>query len=399
MSARFAAALDAAGTPKAGDTVTLTGALTNSGTVTLSDITASVPGVESVSVEIPSATIAPGTTATLSISGYVLTQADIDAGTVSFPFQAAANGPKGQETSVDESSDITLEQHPLVESVLSAHLAESEHGDAPRVGDEVVLSAAVRNPGNVTLTDVAASMAPGEPAPVGDGTLAPGADTTVEFAPYVLTQKDIDRGSVAFDLTAAGASPTGDSVSSGDHRDVALQTAASIDIEGEYTASGSSVLRPGDVVTGSFRIANTGNRTLDRAEVEQQLGTAVSCETQELQPGQVATCDTEYTVTEADAVSGSLTFTAKAAGTYTSAAATTDGATARAAAVQKPVWVFSKEITKKFVAEPAPQELAFTGTDVVMIGVPIAIVVFLLGLVLLLAARRRRTDVHGHTEE
>ncbi|WP_186317668.1 hypothetical protein [Curtobacterium sp. 9128] len=393
MSARFGAVLDAEGAPNAGDTVTLTGTLANTGTVTLADVQVSLPGHEDLAIEAPE-TIAPGTTAKLTIAGYPLSQTDVDSGTVRFSLAAAATGPNGQTTSADETADVTLLQEPQVQSVLSAHLAETDHGSAPRVGDEVVLSATVSNAGNVTLEGLESVVSDGDPEQVGDGTLAPDAEVVPELAPYVLTQQDIDRGTVGFDLTTAGTTPTGDSVSSGDHRDVSLESSASIDISGEYTASNSAeTLRPGDVVTGSFRFANTGNRTLDRAEVEQQVGTRISCGTEALQPGQVESCETSYTVTEADVASGSLTFSAKAKGQYTVTEQADEATAARAATpavAQKTVWVFSKEITKKFVVEAAPQELAFTGTNVVMIGLPVAIVVLLLGLVLLLAARNAR---------
>ncbi|MFJ3382379.1 hypothetical protein ACIPJ2_18430 [Curtobacterium sp. NPDC090217] len=395
MSARFGAELDAKGAPNAGDTVTLTGTLANTGTVTLADVQVALPGHEDLTVQAPE-TIAPDATAKLAIAGYTLSQADIDAGTVRFSLAAAATGPKGQTPSADESADVMLLQEPQLQSVLSAHLAETEHGSAPRVGDEVVLSATVSNAGNVTLEGLESVVSDGDPEQVGEGTLAPGTDVVTELAPYILTQQDIDRGTVGFDLTTAGTTPTGDSVSSGDHRDVSLESSASIDISGEYTGSTSAdVLRPGDVVTGSFRFANTGNRTLDRAEVEQQVGSSISCEIEALQPGQVESCETSYTVSEADVAAGSLTFTAKAKGQYTVAEDTDATTRARAAAPQKTVWVFSKEITKKFTVEAAPQELAFTGTNIVMIGVPAAIVVLLLGLVLLLAtqrARRRQDD-------
>ena len=388
MSAAFGAVLDESGLPEAGDTITLTGSLRNTGNVTLGDLTAVLPG-RAATVEIPTDGLAPDETVDLAITAYTLTQADIDAGAISFPLQSDAVGPKGQRASAQESADVVLEQRALVESVLSAHLEEAEHDGAPRAGDEVALSATVRNSGNVTLGEVAVGTDLGEPATV--GTVAPGTDVPVEFASYVLTQQDIDRGSVGFDLNASGTSPSGGTVSSGDHRTVSLASSAGVDIEGGYTASGStSALRPGDVVTGRFQIANTGNRTLDHAEVEQQLGDAVSCETQALEPGQVVDCETKYTVTDADAASGSLTFTATAKARYTATTASADGVSVRTASMQKPIWVFSKQITKKFVAEPAPQELAFTGTSVVMIGVPVAIVVVLLGFVLLLAARRRR---------
>lgn len=385
--------------PKPGDTVTLTGALINTGNVTLTDVQASIADRDDITVETPTGSIAPGKSADVSIASSVLTQEDVDKGSITFRFLSGASGPKEQTVTAEESADVTIEQAPLVESELSAHLAETEHG-APRVGDEIALAAMVRNTGNVTLTDVAAGTGHVDPVQVENGTLAPGAEVAVELAPYAITQEDIDRGSVAFDLTTAGATPTGDSVSSGDHRDVSLESSAAIDISGDYTVSGATdALRPGYVVTGTFTIANTGNRTLDRTEFEQNIGEAVDCATSELQPGRVVRCETKYTVTEADARNGSVTLTAKVKGQYLAAGVPAEGATARAATVQKPVWVFSKEITKKFSAEPAPQELAFTGTEVVMIGVPIAIVALLLGLVLLLAARRRRRSETGPTQD
>ncbi|MBF4602897.1 hypothetical protein [Curtobacterium sp. VKM Ac-2884] len=390
VTAEFSGRLSEKGAPSAGDEISFTGSVENVGNVTLHEVAVDLPGFD-LEVGVPSKPLAPGKSISISVSDYTLTQRDIDSGVVTVPLRTRATGPKGQPASADESADVTLERHPLVESVLSAHLADTDHGGEPRAGDAVALAATLRNTGNVTLSDVTADIGRGVPKQVVDGTLAPGTDVVVELAAHVLTQQDIDRGSVGFDLAAAGAGPTGEQVSSADHRDVSLQSAAGIDLEGAYTSSASTEsLRSGDVVTGEFTIANTGNRTVHHAAVEQQHGAAASCESSELMPGQVVSCETEYTVTDSDAAAGSVTFSAKAKAQYTVPEGADAAVTTRAAVERQNVWVFSKQITEKFAASSAPQELAFTGTGVVLVGLPIAIVVLVLGAVLLLTQRRRR---------
>ncbi|MGD2205130.1 DUF7507 domain-containing protein, partial [Microbacterium maritypicum] len=85
------------------------------------------------------------------------------------------------------------------------------------MGQEITYSFVVTNTGNVTLTDVTvdegvftgSGSLSAITCPAGAASLAPGLQV-VCTASYVLTQADVDSGSVSNTATATGTPPTGE---------------------------------------------------------------------------------------------------------------------------------------------------------------------------------------------
>ena len=294
----------------AGQTITYSFEVTNTGNVTLTavDVSDPLPGLSAVVC--PVATLAPGTSITCTAS-YSVTQADVDAGSVSNTATASGTPPVGAPVSDTDSAVVSVTASPSISVVKSALPAT-----VTAAGQTVAYSFVVTNTGNVTLTAVGVSdPLPGLSAVVCPvASLAPGASTTCT-ASYSVTQADVDAGSVTNTATATGTPPVGAPVSDTDSTVVTVTASPSISIV--KSALPTTVTAAGQTVAYSFVVTNTGNVTLTAVGVADPLPglSAVSCPVATLAPGASTTCTASYSVTQADVDAGSVTNTATATGT------------------------------------------------------------------------------------
>jgi uncharacterized repeat protein (TIGR01451 family) len=366
------------------DEVTFSFLVTNTGPVTLTDVavddTLVAPAGPAVAVTCPNVPLPPGMHVTCTSSPYRVTQADVDHGKVANTATAAGTPSGGDPISSDPSSTSTPTPTrgglALVKTVRIS--SDANDDDLAGVGDELTFGFLVTNTGAVTLHDVAVDdqlVAPAGPAvsvTCPGTTLAPGASMTCTSSRYVVTQADVDHGSVANSATASGTPPTGGPVTSdpsttstptpGD-ASISLQKTAALTAD----ANGDGRAGVGDEITFSFLVTNTGVVTLHDVAIRDQLvapaGPAVSvtCPGTILAPGASMTCTSSpYLVTRADAAEGEVANTATATGM------TPDDDT-----------VTSRPSTTSVPTPRVPGTLAYTGTDTGMIAV--------LGLLLLAA--------------
>ena len=230
----------------AGDEVVFAIAVTNSGDVTLRDVTISdtlrrndgtdLSGELDPAVLVdPSpepATFTPGDTWTFTVT-YVLTQDDVDAGGLNNTATAVATPPtgdpvsdisdNGDDTDGNTSDDVTvLPIVPAPDFEVVKTIDPADDPDAPLfAGDVVSFSILVSNNGNVTLSNLAVtdtlSNLDGAALEPDSITLTEGASAT-EIATgeantytvlYTLTQDDIDAGGVQNIATAEVETPGG----------------------------------------------------------------------------------------------------------------------------------------------------------------------------------------------
>ncbi|MEI2806544.1 SdrD B-like domain-containing protein [Albidovulum sp.] len=324
--------------PVAGETITYAFAITNTGNVTLSNVTITdpLPGIAIAGGPIP--TLAPAATDLTTITAtYVLTQADVDAGQVTN--QATATGTDPFDTDVSDLSGTTTgDDTPLVTALVPAPAitlvksATPSFSTPPVPGDTISYAFTVRNSGNVTLTNVTLTdTLPGIVISGGPiASLTPGAtDSTTFTALYTLTQADIDAGQVVNQATASGTPPTGPAVSdlsgatAGDDVPTTVPVGAAAAIDLVKTADDSDFLDgadPGDVVRYAFAITNTGNVTLTNVALTDILPGIVIAggPIPSLAPGatDAATFTATYTPNAADFTAGSVDNTATATGFY-----------------------------------------------------------------------------------
>lgn len=331
------------GRPDAGDTIEYTVVVSNTGSVALTEVGVAVtlipPGGPA-----PALTCTPATPAALARGGqitclgtYVITQADADAGQVSA--SATASGKAGaatvtspastKNTPLDRSSELTV-----VKSV-SGTVDNDDDGQLDP-GDIINYAIAVTNSGTVSMTSVSLidemtspagpdptlTCTPQQPARLASG------DVMRCTARYVVTQDDVDNGSVTNTATATGVGPGGDSISSDPSPvTVPLTAAPALAIVNEVVdvsdENDNSVRDAGDVISYRVVATNTGTTTLDTVVISGQL-TAPAAPPPDLDctpsapvslaPNDELTCTGGYTVTQADVDKGSVAYTASATG-------------------------------------------------------------------------------------
>ncbi len=339
----------------AGDTVTYSFGVTNAGNVTVHGIAieeTAFSGTGALSpITCTATTLAPGASTTCTAS-YTVTQADIDAGTVTNTALAAGTAPEGTAViSPPSTATVTAGHAPALAIAKSVSPAT-----VTAAGDAVTYSFTVTNTGNVTVHGIAIE----ETAFSGTGTLsaitcpvttlAPGVSTTCT-ATYTITQADIDAGAVTNTAHAAGIAPDGAAVTSPPATATVTATQAPA-LALTKTASPATVTMAGTTVTYSFGVTNTGNVTVHGIAIDETAfsgtGTvsAATCTATTLAPGASTTCTATYTITQADIDAGQVTNTAEAAGTAPGGAAVTSPpATATVTATGTPALTVVKSAT------------------------------------------------------
>ncbi len=308
-----------------GDIISYAFTVTNTGNVTLSNVTLTDPDA-SVSGS-PIASLAPGASDSSTFTAtYTITQADIDRGHFTNIATASGQPPVGDPvTDLDSATVYGPDSNPSIEVVKSVASVNGNAGvtEYTQVGDIVAYSFTVTNTGNVTLsnvrvTDPDASVSGGPIA-----SLAPGASDSATFtATYTITQADIDNGSFTNTATATATPPSGSDVTDDDNATVeGPKTGASILLVKQVTAVNGEVSlteysQVGDIISYSFTVTNTGiftltNVTLTDPDVSVSGGPIPS-----LAPGasDSTTFTATYTITQDDIDNGSFTNTATVTG-------------------------------------------------------------------------------------
>jgi LPXTG-motif cell wall-anchored protein len=311
------------GSGVAGDTIEYEFTVTNTGDVTLFDVTVSdpLPGLSSIVFgEWPGepGVLAPEDSVTATAT-YTLTQADVDAGQVDNTATATGTPQVGEPVDATDEVSVPVTPAPAIELVKTGAL----EGDGA-VGDTIAYSFTATNTGNVTLTDVAIDDPlpglselsyewPGE-----DGVLAPGQSVTAS-ATYTLTQADVDAGQVDNTATVEGTPPTGEPVDATDEVTVPVAPAPAIDLvkTGELVGTGEV----GDTIEFTLTATNTGNVTLTDVAIDDPLPGLSELvyswpgEPGVLAPGESVTATATYTLTQADVEAGDVDNTATVEGT------------------------------------------------------------------------------------
>jgi len=311
------------GMMSAGETVTFDYLIANAGNVPLSTVTADgLPGTCTPSL--PSS-FATGATRTFSCA-VTLTQADIEAGTVSAAFTAGA-----VRGAVHVSADATLAQPILRKPAITTGVAlGAAPSGAAHAGDLVDVTYTVTNTGNVAVTGLAVTPTlavtfdPDDVTGLAAVTLAPGAHTTITGS-HALTQSEVDAARVDESASSAGtwgtASTAVTSPAGTDHATLSVAPALDLALAQSYHQAGSKSAA-GDTIDYTYTVTNTGDVTITGvalAGLTQAVGTEAPTRTSgltTLAPGATVVFSATHTITAADIAAGTITETAEAAGSY-----------------------------------------------------------------------------------
>ena len=297
-----------------GDTITYTLTGTNTGAVSIHNVTVTDPMVGLSPITCTPAqgsTLAPGATITCTAT-YTVTQVDVDAGSISNTATINGLDPSNNPVTKTAGATVTTDQ---TASLSFTKLASPSSGVV--TGDTVTYSFAGLNDGNVTLsnvnvTDPMAGLGPITCVPAQGSNLAPG-DTINCSAAYTVTQANVDAGSFSNTATVTGTPPTGPDVTKTASATVNASVNPQLNLV--KTASPSANVTVGQTITYTFSGTNTGTTTLHGVGVTDPMAglSAIACTPAApatLTPGAPSSCTATYTVTQADVDNGQFTNTA-----------------------------------------------------------------------------------------
>ena len=213
---------------QAGQKVTYSFTVTNTGNIRLSDITiaeGTFSGTGALSTPVcptDPTWLEPGKDVTCTAE-YVTTQADVDAGSITNDATATGKTPRGASTvSAPAAAKVTAEQTPALELVKKASTDRISHA-----GQKITYTFTVTNTGNVTLDDpkvtetsfsgagkMSAIVCPDEP-------VAP-AQSIDCVASYTVVDADLSASKITNTAVASATDPSGDTVGS---------TASTVDVK------------------------------------------------------------------------------------------------------------------------------------------------------------------------
>jgi LPXTG-motif cell wall-anchored protein/uncharacterized repeat protein (TIGR01451 family) len=190
------------------------------------------------------------------------------------------------------------------------------------LGDTVTYTYLVENVGQVALSSITLTD-----DRLGDITLPltsllPGEDVQVSVD-HVITADEVDNGSVTNTATTTGLTPSASTVLATASATVTLPEQPDISI---VKTADVTLAEPGDVVTYTYVVTNTGNVTLsDVSVLDDVIGTILgSAAGTSLAAGESMTLTETYTVTEDDLRNGQVTNIASTQGTSPTGTLTTD---------------------------------------------------------------------------
>jgi uncharacterized repeat protein (TIGR01451 family) len=382
-----------------GQTITYSFVVTNTGNLTLANVTVdegTFTGSGTLSAPVcpaAAASLPPGAQVTCTAT-YTVTQADVDAGKITNTATATGNPPSGPPT-VSPPTTVTVPQPPAPAITV---VKSATPGTITTLGETVTYSFLVTNTGNVTLTNATISegtftgsgtLSP-PTCPAGASSLAPGAQVTCT-ATYMVTQADIDAGSITNTATATGTAPSGPPP-------VSPPSTATVPFEGVAKLGLGKTAHPvdvnhdgkinvGDRIEWTLLVSNLGASTITGISVSDPTAGKVTCPTTTLAPGKIMTCTTgAHTVTAADAAAGTVDNTAIAAGIGVGKPVSSAKAVARVPIEQAPAGPAGQGghggpggLAK--TGQSGIPQLVYTGLGLLLLG----------GLMMLVGLRRRRT--------
>ncbi|MDY9928170.1 PGF-CTERM sorting domain-containing protein, partial [Methanosarcina sp.] len=328
-----------------GQIITYTYNVTNYGNA---NITGPITVTDSIlgTVNITAGDLIPGQSVT-GTANYTITQADLDAGSITNAAYATGTFGNNTITSNTDNETVTAVQGPCEFPALIIGKSASP-ATYSTVGQIITYTYNVTNYGNANITGpitVTDSILGTVNITAGD--LIPGQSVT-GTANYTITQADLDAGSITNAAYATGTFGNNTITSNTDNETVtAVQgpCAFPVLIIGK-SASPTTYSTVGQIITYTYTVTNSGNVNITGpiTVTDSTLGT-VNITAGDLIPGQSVTGTANYTITQADLDAGSITNAAYATGTFGNNTITSNTDNETVTAVQYPDYIIEKTVT------------------------------------------------------
>ncbi|MEK7344573.1 MAG: hypothetical protein AAB176_02670 [Pseudomonadota bacterium] len=250
----------------AGDVISYSISVQNTGNQTLTGITVTDPFISDLTRVEDAATadneLDVGETWTYTAS-HVVTQSEIDAGSDIVNISTADSDQTGEDT---DDAAIGVDQNPGLNIVKDASVAG---GTANVAGEIIDYTIAVSNTGNQTLTDVSvtdpfiSNLVLVADAASADGELDVG-ETWSYTASHTVTQAEIDAGTAIVNTATADSTQTGPDT---DDASVTVEQSPALNIVKEASVPGDTASVAGEVISYTITVENLGNQTLTHVTV------------------------------------------------------------------------------------------------------------------------------------
>ena len=252
-------------------------------------------------------TLAAGATnSTTFTANYTVTQADIDAGVINNT--ATAIGPyNGSVVSASDSHTAATNDN----SVLCLNIVKTADAVSYELGDTITYTYSLENCGNRPLTDVIVTddllNVTGSPISLAEGQTVASAFT----ANHIVTEEDVNTGTITNLATANGFAPNGVNVVGTDSETVTIVALKTPCITLSKSCDDLTPYREGDVIDYNFTLTNCGDVDLTNIVVTDSL-TNVSGQLATLAVGESdsSSFTAQYMVTAADVAAGEVVNTA-----------------------------------------------------------------------------------------
>jgi hypothetical protein len=240
------------------------------------------------------------------------------------------------------------------------------------VGQQITYRYTVRNTKFFTLHGVhVTDDRIAGPIPCTPSTLATGEMASCT-ASYTVTQADLDRGRITNAATATGNTPNDDDVTAPPVEDTVTGRQHPA-IQVVKTAFPTEYAEPGEEITYTYTVTNTGDVTLHAITVQDDLLGAAACPSLALPPGASLTCLARHVTTEDDVAAGQIANTATATGRPETGAPVTDSNTDEIHANSQPAIQLDKAAFPTRFAEPG-ERISYTYTVTNTGNVPLTMI-------------------------
>ncbi len=258
-----------------GDTITYVFTITNTGNVTLHELTVDDLGV-TLSNSPVTIDLAPGQSNSTITGTYTLTQADIDSGSYANTADAKALTPDDEEVTDSDTEEIELPFDPSITLEKTGTIVDDVVLPAGMVnaGDQITYQFTVENTGNVTLTNVVITDV--DPDVVLTGctiaTLAVGkVDSTSCTGVYTVTQDDVNAGSFTNNADVEAEDPEGDPVTDSDDDTQEIPEGGALGVAKTVSSAPVQISTGIWQFTYQIEVANMGNVLISNLQVEDDL--------------------------------------------------------------------------------------------------------------------------------
>ncbi|PSK96914.1 DUF7507 domain-containing protein, partial [Cecembia rubra] len=348
---------------EAGDVITYTYVVTNTGNITANNINVTDvhPGtgvLSDLTTSDPVNGVNPGQTVTF-IATYAVTQQDIDNGTP-ITNVATATGlcVLGCElVATDEETITPIAASPKITLIKNGQFVDLNGNGRADAGDQITYTFTITNDGNVTLNDVVVEDPLVDVNGIEIPFLAPGAiDENTFTAVYILTQADIDEGTFTNIATVTGKYNGNITDTDSDTQNFERLPSLSL----SKSANVNSVNGAGDIIVYTITVTNTGNVTIGNI-VKSDPKVSYSSNVGGLAPGESISIDIPYQVTQEDMDRGYIENIASAVGQDPSGNNTSTEDSVTIPVVQNASLSMSKTANRSTVSA-AGQEIVYTLT-------------------------------------